>query len=195
MSKRVADYLLSWIKHPRTQGTKRHNTENMMSLSNKRARTHHDGDSPRETKKPAKKKGVSFDQEEPRYFLFDPYNGHGAPDDEDNTAGGDNKAGQSSKLTEELTLLSTLHGKSRRELRDISKHDMKTVMKYGNKTKGNTVKGDQRWKFEFGNTVIITDNACKKEITCYKKAINIERAKITQAMIDNHQNPPPRFVI
>ena len=83
-------------------------------------------------------------------------------------------------------MLSTVHGRQRRELRDITKHDLRTVMKYGTKSKGNFVNGDQRWKFEFGNTVYITDNTCKKEITCYKKAIDIQPAQITEQMWSNH---------
>lgn len=93
---------------------------------------------------------------------------------------------QGSQLTEELTLLSTLHGRARRELRDISKHDLQTAKKYGIKTPGRIVNGEQRWKFEFGNTIYITDEDCSKEVTCYKKAIKIEHAKITQTMLDNH---------
>ena len=89
-------------------------------------------------------------------------------------------------MTEELTLLSTLHGRARRQLRDISKHDLKTVIKYGTKTRGRFINGDQRWMFEYGNTVVITDNSCTKEITSYNKAITIDRAVITQQMLDNH---------
>lgn len=120
---------------------------------------------------------------------FDPFNGHEAPT---NNNGGDTGGEvveaneQDTKLTEELSLLSTLHGRARRELRDISKHDLQTAMKYGIKTPGNFIKGEQRWKFEFGNTVFITDEHCTKEITSWKKAIKIEPAKITPAMLENH---------
>lgn len=113
--------------------------------------------SPREAKKPAvTKKVVAFAQGDPKVCFFDPYNGYGAPDDDNGkrNTGEENREGEHiSQLTEELTLLSTLHGQARRELRDISKLDLKTVMKYGTKTKGWTVNGDQRWKFEFGNTI------------------------------------------
>jgi hypothetical protein len=119
---------------------------------------------------------------------FDPTNGHEDPTLETcaEEVEGDSSR-QTSKLTEELTILSTLHGRARRELRDISKHDLQTVMKYGIKTRGNTVNGELRWKFEFGNTVFITDEHCTKEITCYKKAIRIEKAKITQEMWRDHE--------
>ncbi|KAL7539511.1 hypothetical protein ACHAXR_009359, partial [Thalassiosira sp. AJA248-18] len=161
-----------------------------MSSSQKRVR--YTESSPRgKTTKCARKK-VAFAQGEPEVHRFDPYNGHGAPvgSSTDINAGeedGNEGSQRTSQLTEELTLLSTVHGRARRELRDISKHDLKTVMKYGTKTRGWMVNGDQRWKFEFGNTIYITDNSCRKEVTCYKKPIAIEHAKITQTMLDNHK--------
>eukprot|EP00985_Skeletonema_marinoi_P016532 scaffold8922_cov219-Skeletonema_marinoi.AAC.11 len=144
-------------------------------------------------------KKVSFKHGEPKVHLFDPDNGHGISyasriedncividDDDDESDSDGNHPQQQVPLTEELTVLSTVHGRQRRELRDITKHDLRTVMKYGTKSKGNFVNGDQRWKFEFGNTVYITDNTCKKEITCYKKAIDIQPAQITEQMWSNH---------
>ena len=132
--------------------------------------------------------------------LFDPDNGHGVSyasriedncividDDDESDSDDDNHPRHQVPLTEELTVLSTIHGRLRRELRDITKLDLKTVMKYGTKSKGNFVNGDQRWKFEFGNTVYITDNTCRKEITCYKKAIDIQPAQITEEMWSNHR--------
>jgi hypothetical protein len=118
---------------------------------------------------------------------FDPLNGHEDPSLNtcvEEVEGETSR--QTSKLTEELTILSTLHGRARRELRDNSKHDLKTVIKYGIKT-SQTIRGKQRWKFEFGNTVVITDEYCTKEITSYKKAIHIEKAIITQAMLQHHK--------
>lgn len=152
---------------------------------------------PREQVPAAKKKqrcskSVAFANEVAleKIHYFDPLNGHGAPKgaliaDSDDKQQAESIQG-ASKLTEELTLLSTLHGRARRELRDISKHDLQTAMKYGIKTPGHFRNGEQRWKFEFGNTVFITDEHCTREITCYKKAIKIERAKITDRMLKNH---------
>ena len=133
-------------------------------------------------------KQVKFTDAEPKLHHFDPYNGYGAPtDDTGSSNGGGGGDGQRpSQLTEEMTLLSTLHGRARRQLRDISKHDLKTVIKYGTKTTGRTVNGERRWMFEHGNTVVITDYYCQKEVTSYNKAIEIERATITQQMMDNH---------
>eukprot|EP00804_Cyclotella_cryptica_P009618 CCRYP_006297-RA/>CCRYP_006297-RA protein AED:0.02 eAED:0.02 QI:639/1/1/1/1/1/3/1106/413 len=135
---------------------------------------------------------VAFAQEGElvKVYYFDPFNGHGtqegSSDDPVQTKEESEGCQPRSQLTEELTLLSTLHGQARRELRDISKHDLKTVLKYGVKTRGRVVNGEKRWKFEFGNTIYITDEECSKEITCYKKSVKIEHAKITQAMLDRH---------
>jgi hypothetical protein len=134
------------------------------------------------TTKRAKMKKVVFTAAEPTVHQFDPYNGHGAPDDCSKKSGEGDGGERKSQLTEELTLLSTLHGRARRQIRDISKHDLKTVMKYGTKTRSYK----QRWMFEYNNTVLITDDLCEREITSYNKAINIERATITQQMMDNH---------
>lgn len=134
---------------------------------------------------------VKFSQSEPTVHYFDPRNGYDHIDDVDRVDNNYNDDALSthrpaSRLNNELSLLSTLHGRARRELRDISKHDFQTVMKNGTKTKTWGRKGEARWKFEFGNTVCITDETCRVEITCYKKAVSIAPAKITQDMLDNH---------
>ena len=135
---------------------------------------------------------VKFANSEPTVHYFDPHNGYDHIDDGDRVDNNNNNDDvhsthrPTSRLNNELSLLSTLHGRARRELRDISKHDFQTVMKNGTKTKTWGRKGEARWKFEFGNTVCITDETCRVEITCYKKAVSIAPAKITQDMLDNH---------
>lgn len=122
---------------------------------------------------------------------FDPFNDHNNTpiqnDDLSLAEGKESEADTKPKLTEELTLLSTLHGQARRELRDISKHDLQTAMKYGVKTRARTVNGERRWKFEFGNCTFITNYECTTEITCYKNAIQIKHANITKTMRENHE--------
>ncbi len=134
-------------------------------------------------------KRVNITQEEPTLHYFDPNNGH-VPF-EDNRGNINGEAGEDvvrkSQLTEELTVLSTIHGRARRELRDISKHDLQTVMKYGTKTRGRIVNGEQRWMFELDNTVYITNYSCREEVTCFKKAISIDPANISDVMISNHE--------
>ena len=93
------------------------------------------------------KKKVSFKygDGEPKVHLFDPDNGHGSvPNkiignciviDDDDDDDDDLSHQQQLPLTAELTVLSTVHGRQRRELRDITKHDLRTVMKYGKSLK------------------------------------------------------------
>ncbi|EJK54349.1 hypothetical protein THAOC_26030 [Thalassiosira oceanica] len=85
---------------------------------------------------------------------------------------------EQSKATAEYTVLSSRHGRARREQRSISKHDLKTAIKYGLKLPGNPDprSGEKRWKFIYQGLVYVTDAACKKEITSYRQ---------------NYQNTPP----
>jgi hypothetical protein len=91
-------------------------------------------------------------------------------------------------LTEEITVLSTLHGKSRRYLREIDKIDLQAAVKHGLKEPGFPEKksGLPRWKYTFGNIVYITDHTSRVEVTSYKEAVSIQPAPISQAMIDRH---------
>jgi len=92
----------------------------------------------------------------------------------------------STHLSSQLSLLSSTHGRARRQLRDISKQTLRDCVRYGVKTRGRTVRGETRWKFQFGNTVFITDATCTQEITSYKLAVSIEPATISQEMTDAH---------
>lgn len=62
----------------------------------------------------------------------------------------------------------------------------KTVVKYGSKMPAAVVSGEQRRKFEYDNTVVITNLSCSKENASYKNAIKIEQANLIQSMLDNH---------
>jgi len=86
--------------------------------------------------------------------------------------------------TSELTILSTLHGRARRELRNLAKIDLQSAIKYGVRTRSNKdpITGLHRWKYEYGNVVYITDYTSTKEVTCYKQPIAITSATITEEM-------------
>eukprot|EP00934_Nitzschia_sp_Nitz4_P006308 Nitzschia sp. Nitz4//scaffold16_size188269//169077//171090//NITZ4_001817-RA/size188269-snap-gene-0.151-mRNA-1//-1//CDS//3329538595//6298//frame0 len=92
--------------------------------------------------------------------------------------------------TEEITVLSTQHGRARRYLRDIDKATLKQALKYGIKQRAHNDPrtGLSRWKFTFNNTVYITDHTCRVEITSYKEAVQIQRAPITVEMSNRHNN-------
>jgi len=90
--------------------------------------------------------------------------------------------------TEQITLLSEQHGRARRKLRDISKHDLRTTMKYGKKTRAHDClrTGRPRYKFQFANVVYITDETCRREITCYKDPVDIQKCPVTEPMRREH---------
>lgn len=66
---------------------------------------------------------------------------------------------EQSKATAEYTVLSSRHGRERREQRNISKHDLKTAVKHGLKLPGNPDprSGEKRWKFVYQGLVYVTD--------------------------------------
>ena len=83
---------------------------------------------------------------------------------------------------EASVILSTLHGRQRREERGISKAAFYTAVKYGEKTPVNidTRTGEQRWLFNYkeGGISVITNESCTREVTswahhCWKVSVCI----------------------
>lgn len=138
-------------------------------------------------KKAKKAKNVFFDDSKNSIFYFEDevYN---------DTSGTDLSeivpcsANASSILTREMTLLSTVHSRARRELRDISKYDLKAAIKHGCKSRARTVNGERRWMFKYANITFITDDTCKKEVTSYRDPVSIQPAEITKEMLQEHHN-------
>ena len=79
-----------------------------------------------------------------------------------------------SRATEKYTLISSVHGRDRRELRGIEKKDLQAAVKYGMKEQGRTVNGEFRWKYTFANVVYITDSTSRREVTSYVVPISIQ---------------------
>lgn len=94
-----------------------------------------------------------------------------------------------SQLTEEITVLSSEHGRARRELREVPKVCLQSAVKNGIKTRGHRDPrtGLPRWKYTFGNVVYVTDHTSEKEVTCYKESISIMAAPISNEMIERHK--------
>jgi hypothetical protein len=94
-----------------------------------------------------------------------------------------------SQRTDELTVLSTLHGRARRQLRDITIFDLQSAVKHGTKTPGRRCfrTGLPRWKYVYGNVVYITDSTSTVEVTSYKEAVSIQPAPITKVMRARHE--------
>lgn len=74
-----------------------------------------------------------------------------------------------------IPLESSLHGRERRQLRNIAKRDLQAAIKYGKKTSGYPCRqsGEIRWKYEFADVIYITDASSIKEVTSYIKPINL----------------------
>lgn len=109
-------------------------------------------------------------------------------DSEDVARATSSKTKSSTKRTSEMTFLSSIHGRARRELREIDVLDLQSAVKHGVKTRGRNCPktGMPRWKYTHGNIVHITDYTSTVEVTSYKQAISIEQAKITPEMLRRH---------
>ena len=71
-----------------------------------------------------------------------------------------------SRQTSLISLLSTEHGRLRREQRDIDKRDLQAALKHGEWNKCWTPPGkSQRWKIKHDGIIFVTDG--RREITCY----------------------------
>jgi hypothetical protein len=79
-----------------------------------------------------------------------------------------------------ISILSSDHGRMRREQRDISKRDLQKALKYGipERTWG------YRWKIEYDGIIFIADNARRKEVTAYPAPLKL--ADVDQAAMEAH---------
>ena len=73
----------------------------------------------------------------------------------------------SQKDTSFITLLSSEHGRLRREQRDIDKRDLQKALKYGTRTPA----WGHRWLVEYDGITFITDSTMKREVTAYPSAL------------------------
>ena len=67
------------------------------------------------------------------------------------------------KDTSLITILSSHHGRLRREQRDIDKRDLQRALKHGTKQKA----WGQRWMVEYDGITFITDSTMRREVTAY----------------------------
>jgi Alpha-kinase family len=98
--------------------------------------------------------------------------------------------------TSEFTILSSVHGRARRQLRKISRLDLQSAVKYGVKTPGAPCRntGAPRWVYTYGIIVYVTDETSKKEITSYHQPIVIQEAPITPEMTARHDEDVKIFL-
>eukprot|EP00282_Hemiselmis_andersenii_P035154 CAMPEP_0169443004 /NCGR_PEP_ID=MMETSP1042-20121227/9126_1 /TAXON_ID=464988 /ORGANISM="Hemiselmis andersenii, Strain CCMP1180" /LENGTH=724 /DNA_ID=CAMNT_0009554207 /DNA_START=221 /DNA_END=2396 /DNA_ORIENTATION=+ len=78
--------------------------------------------------------------------------------------------------TEDITVLSSPHGRLRRSERRIDKQDLQAAVKYGLKIESGADRktGRPRWRYEYGDIVYITDEFSRKEITSWQQPVKIE---------------------
>lgn len=110
-------------------------------------------------------------------------------DTEEDEIGSEHATSSKVQRTSEMTILSSLHGKARRELREIDVLDLQSAVKYGIKSRGRNCPktGLPRWKYVYGNIVYITDHTSTREVTSYKEAIEIQQATITPEIRERHR--------
>jgi hypothetical protein len=68
-----------------------------------------------------------------------------------------------SKKTSLITILSSEHGRLRREQRDIDKRDLQKALKHGTRERA----WGQRWKVEYDGISFITDPSTRREVTAF----------------------------
>jgi len=95
---------------------------------------------------------------------------------------------------EASTILSTLHGRERREWREISKAAFDAAIRYGEKVPNDIDQrtGKRRWLFNYkaGGVSVVTDNSCSTEVTSWAHScwgLNVEKVHITKYMKDEHR--------
>ena len=66
-----------------------------------------------------------------------------------------------------ISILSSAHGRLRREERSIKKRDLQAALRYGSKEVSINQRGQLCYKFRFADIVYITDITCTKEITSW----------------------------
>ena len=71
--------------------------------------------------------------------------------------------------TEDVPLVSHLHGRMRRAERGIDRTELKRAVKYGKRSHANPGRnGQPRWKYVHNDIVYITDETSRHEITSWR---------------------------
>ncbi|KAJ3012938.1 UNVERIFIED_CONTAM: hypothetical protein HDU68_000940 [Siphonaria sp. JEL0065] len=85
-------------------------------------------------------------------------------------------------------LISSIHGRDRRKLRQIGKRDLLAAIKYGTREAAQRCRltGEQRWKYTFANIVYITDYTSTYEITSYVQPIDIQLVPLDEGAKEDH---------
>ncbi|KAL9181137.1 hypothetical protein ACHAXT_009942 [Thalassiosira profunda] len=143
--------------------------------------------------KPQKKVRFHEIEHEVKYFKRYPVEGPSpslsAIDEEETSAHSSSvhPSSEHSRATADFTILSSNHGRARRQLRRISKHDLRAAIKHGVKTPAHPGRvGERRWKFVHNGLVYITDETCRHEITSYREEVRIDPYPVSLQMEERH---------
>lgn len=85
-----------------------------------------------------------------------------------------------SKDTSLITILSSEHGRLRREQRDIDKRDLRKALKYGTRQRA----WGQRWLVEYDGITFITNDSMTKEVTAYPSPL--PEMELEPEMVEQH---------
>eukprot|EP01035_Chromulina_nebulosa_P026959 gene26959-35373_t len=83
--------------------------------------------------------------------------------------------------TNQIPIISSIHGRERRQQRDITKRDLQAAIKYGTKEAQYRL-GKLRWKYTFADVVYITDETSTVEVTSYAVELALTPVVITERM-------------
>ncbi len=98
-------------------------------------------------------------------------------------------------LTDDIQIVSSIHGRQRRSQRDITKRDLQSAIKYGNKIKGKTSKKHgETWIYEFAEVVYVTDYTSTIEITSWAVELPISEVIISEELEDSIKEAKRRIV-
>eukprot|EP00798_Chlamydomonas_sp_ICE-L_P013532 gene13532-19402_t len=87
----------------------------------------------------------------------------------------------------DCTLLSTVHGRDRRALRDIRKKDLQAAVKHGHRVRSRGPGGVRRWKYTFAEIVYVTDDTSREEVTSWVLPVEISEVPTTRGDIGVHE--------
>jgi hypothetical protein len=93
-------------------------------------------------------------------------------------------------LTSDVPFLSSVHGRQRREERDIDQHDLRAAVLHGKKEDASRVvrgRRRQRWKYTFANIVYITDEASTTEVTSWVEPVRVDPVPVSPTMLIAHE--------
>jgi len=89
-------------------------------------------------------------------------------------------SGFAGRNTSLITILSSEHGRLRREQRDIDKRDLRLALKYGRRQRS----WGQRWLVEYDGITFITNSNMRQEVTAYPSPL--PEVDVDSSVIDGH---------